>query len=159
MTSTILNPYQKNSIEVTLRSFEQNLVMIRKWLNENDQDRILFSRKNPDTPEQRLEISQKIDAAFSEIAFLKEELNLQTETESLVDYVRGQMSLDWEGLLESRSRKLSRFGKIVPEAASIIDPHIQSLADIALSLSTTSEANHSHSSSLQNNSKSIDEGD
>jgi len=150
----LLNPYQKNSLEVSLRSFEQNLLLIQGWIDEKDRSGILSSRKNSLTQEQRQEIHQKVVAALAEIAYLKAELGLAAETENVTDSIRGLMSLDWEGLLNSQSSKLKRFGKVNPEVPAIVDPPIQFLANIALSLSSITAGDSSASDPRQNVSSS-----
>lgn len=137
----LLNPYQKNSVEVTLRSFEEDLRQVQNWLSEKESMGILFSRQNHLSEKQSQAILQKIDAALSEISYLKMELGLEHERENTIDRIRGQMSIDWENLSEIQGNKLARYGEISQEAVSIIDSPVQFLANIALSIAFIADEN------------------
>ena len=53
----------------------------------------------------------------------------------------GEMSIHWSNLLDSRSKKLKRYGKVHPQLAEKLDPRILGLSNIALNLITLFEEN------------------
>jgi len=49
--------------------------------------------------------------------------------------IRGEMSVSWADLHDSRTRKLGRYGKVHPELSNVLDSQVQQLAEIAQNLS------------------------
>ena len=152
MTAPLLNPYQKNSIEVTLRSFEDDLHQVNDWLAETQTSRVLSKRQSRLSEKQKGTMRQIIQQALAEIAVLKDELYLVTEDVNVSDLIRGQMSIDWENLSGLQVKKLARYGKVSQEAAPAIDPHIGYLTNLALSLIAITDEDPTESQSQQRNS-------
>jgi hypothetical protein len=49
--------------------------------------------------------------------------------------IRGEISVSWADLHDSRTHKLGRYGKVHPELANMLDSEVQHLAEIAQNLS------------------------
>ena len=62
-------------------------------------------------------------------------LGLRPIAESFESVVMGEMSISWESLEESRSKRMRGYGELGQQAAEIIDPAIDHFARIALGLS------------------------
>jgi hypothetical protein len=124
-----LNPYQKNSLAVQLRHLEQALRDARRHMAA-PQDGILFRRQGVSRSVQR-KLEPLIDQALAEIQLLAERFDLENQVEDLRSLLRAEMAGAWEGLYDTLSPKLKRYGDVDPALAKTLDPHLRHL--IALS--------------------------
>ena len=132
----LLNPTQKNSLCVTLRRFEENLLHARAWLDGNEENGVLYRRKLILPEKRRLQAEQEIGTALDLIEKLSRDFDLPIESENAASLIHGEMSISWADLLDSRASELRRCGIVHPELSNALDPGIQSLARIALTLTT-----------------------
>jgi hypothetical protein len=130
----LLNPYQKASLAIVLRMFEEDLRLADSWLDGRQAEGILYSRQLHLMPPQRATARGRITAALDEIAALAEKLGLEQEVENPDGLILSKMSIAWANLLDSQANKLQRYGDVSPDAAAVIDPPIQRLAQSALEL-------------------------
>lgn len=131
----LLNPYQKNSLRITLRMFEENLRNALEWLDGREEDGILYSRKLILSPDGREQARQYIKFALGVIEKLSHQFGLRKESSDAASMLRGELDVGWANLLDTRAKKLGRFGKVHPELLSVLDSDIQKLAEIAQQLS------------------------
>ncbi|MBN1453263.1 MAG: hypothetical protein JW963_19775 [Anaerolineales bacterium] len=130
-----LNPSQKNSLGVTLRMYEENLRHAQEWLDGREDIGILYHRKLALSEENREQARQAINTALDLIEKLSRKFGLRKESSNSASWIRGELTVNWANLLDTRASKLRRFGKVQPELASLLDADIQNLAGIALHLS------------------------
>lgn len=124
-----LNPYQKNSLAVQLRHLEQALRDVRQQMAA-PQDGILFKRTGvPKSVRRKLE--PLIGQMLAEIALLAERFDLENQVDDLGAVVRAEMAGAWEGLYDTLSPKLARYGDVDPALAETLDPHLQRLITLA----------------------------
>jgi hypothetical protein len=137
MKGSLLNPSQKNSLSVTLRMFEENLRHAQVWLDGHEENGILYYRKLTLPEENREQARQAINVALDLIEKLSRKFDLRKEASNSASMIRGELTVNWANLLDTRANKLRRFGKVQPELASFLDADIQNLAGIAIHLSAT----------------------
>jgi hypothetical protein len=131
----LLNPYQKNSLRITLRMFEENLHNALEWLDGREEDGILYSRKLILSPSGREQARQYIKVALGIIKNLSHKFDLRKESSDAASMLRGELDVGWANLLDTRAKKLGRYGKVHPELGNILDSDIQKLAEIAQQIS------------------------
>ena len=131
----LLNPYQKNSLRVTLQMLEENLRRALEWLDGREENGILYSRKLNLPKENKEQARQEIKAALGVIESLSHKFDLHKDTDDAGSMLRGELTVSWANLFDTRAKKLARYGKVYPDLASILDSDIQNLAGIALQLS------------------------
>lgn len=132
----LFNPYQKASLATTLRMFEDNLRQAQDWLNGQQVHGILFQRRLHIPLSQQVALQKRISAALSEIALMAEKFHLEQKFEDPASLLAGQMSIAWANLIDSQAHKLKRYGKVHPDLAQELDPHLQRLAQAAMELAT-----------------------
>jgi len=137
--SDLLNPEQFRSVEITLRMFEENLRLISTWLDGKENNGILYRRELNFPSGRRKAVRQHIDAALNQIAILARTLELQPEEKDITGMIRGKLAESWANLIDNKSGKLNRYGDVDPRAASLLDPVILRLADLAKELETLFE--------------------
>jgi hypothetical protein len=133
--SVSMNQAQRTSVFVALRTFEQYLRQLDRWLHGLEADGILFKYKMDLPPERRALMQQKIAIGLNEIEELALALQLESEIIDLVAAVRGQMSESRANLIDSRAAKLSRYGAVDPALSLPLDPALDHLVQIAAELS------------------------
>jgi len=131
----LLNQYQWNSLRIRLRSFEEGLRHALEWLDGYEEDGVLYSRKLILSEKNRKQAQQEIRYALDKIAKISRLLDMPKETENPASLVRGEMTVSWADLMDSRARKLGRYGKVHPELSDELDPQIEKLAETARNLS------------------------
>jgi hypothetical protein len=131
----LLNPYQKNSLRITLRMFEENLHNALEWLDGREDDGILYSRKLILSPDRREQAREHIKVALGVIEKLSHQFDLRKESSDAASALCGELTVGWANLLDTRAKKLGRYGKVHPELVSVLDSDIQKLAEIAQQLS------------------------
>ena len=132
----LLNPYQKNSLRVSLIMFEENLRSAQEWLDGRVEKGILYQRKLSISEEKRGQAIEAIGAALQMIRELAQVFELENQVEDASSLLGGELSVSWANLLDTQAGKLRRYGDVHPELSGILDPNIQNLAGIALQLST-----------------------
>jgi hypothetical protein len=131
----LLNLHQKNSLRVTLQMFEENLRCTLEWLAGREENGILYSR-NLNLPEERkAQALLEIHTALGMVESLVHKFDLEKDASDAAPLLRGKLSINWANLLETRAKKLARFGKPHADLARMLDADIQNLAEIALHLS------------------------
>jgi multidrug resistance efflux pump len=132
----LLNPIQKNSVRITLRRFEENLLHAQAWLDGKEENGVLYQRKLTLSAGRRQRAEKDIKTALDLIRKMSQDFELLSETENAAAQIKGEMAIIWADLLDSRARELKRSGAVHPELSAALDPGIQALASIALALTT-----------------------
>jgi hypothetical protein len=134
MKKDLLNSIQKNSLRITLRRFEENLIHTQTWLDGYEENGVLYQRKLNLSPNRREQARQVIKAACEVIKDVSRDFDLPIESENAAVLIRGEMSISWADLLDGRATELKRAGTVNPELSSMLDPSIERLAAMALQL-------------------------
>lgn len=130
----LLNPSQRRSVTITLREFEASLRRALEWLDGKNQNGILYRETLTLSAPQRAEMRRTIEAALAEVAVTSELLSLESEEQDAAGLIRGEMSVAWANLLDTRSKKLRGYGEVHPQLAKVLDPHILNLSNLAMQL-------------------------
>ena len=133
--SNLLNAYQKNSLRVSLLTFEENLRQAQEWLEGRDENGILYQRRLTTSEEHRKQASHAIQSALDLIAKLRDVFGLEIEFQNAASIVQGNLTISWANLMDTQAGKLRKYGKVHPELAGTLDSDIRNLARIALQLS------------------------
>jgi hypothetical protein len=131
----LLNPHQKNSLKVTLRMFEENLRSTLRWLDGYEEDGILYSYRLDISGQDREQARQEINTALDLVENLSRRFGLPKESINSASMIRGDLTISWADLYDTRAKKLARYGKVHPQLVNNLDSDIQKLADIAQQLS------------------------
>jgi|YelNatPaOPRAMG01_1025707.scaffolds.fasta_scaffold302285_1 hypothetical protein len=132
----MLNTAQRSSLAIVLRMFEGQLRQADAWLQDGSEDGILYRRVLRLPPEARAALRGQVATALAEIAELAQAFDLEPEEEDLAAAMAAAMSVSWASLCDSRSERLRRFGDVDPALREVLDPRIERLADLALSLAS-----------------------
>ncbi len=132
----LLNPYQKNSLRVSLLMLEENLPRAKEWLDGREENGILYYRNLKISEETKQQATQRIQAALELIEKLSSEFELDREFQSAASILQGDLTINWANLVDTKSNKLRRYGQVHPELGDMLDTDIQNLAEIAFNLST-----------------------
>jgi hypothetical protein len=132
--SVLMNQAQRTSVFVALRTFEQYLRQLDRWLHGLEADGILYRYKMELPLERRALMQQKIAAGLALVEELAHTLQLEPEVIDLVGAVRGQMSESRANLIDSRAAKLRRYGEVHPGLSQPLDPVLDRLVQIAAEL-------------------------
>lgn len=135
----MLNAYQKNSLRTTLLGLEETLRRAQEWLDGRQDAGILYRESLETAEEQKKRAEGEIKKALETVARLAERFELETETRDAANEIRAGLNVSWANLLDSRSQKLGRYGKVSPQLADALDPEIQELAEAALRLASLFE--------------------
>lgn len=120
-----LNPYQKNSLAIQLRHLERTLHDARRQMAAPE-DGVLFRRTGLSAA-LRHRLGPLIEQTLAEIRLLAERFELENQAEDLRAILRAEMAGAWEGLYDSLSAKLNRYGDVDPALAESLDPHLRRL--------------------------------
>lgn len=136
----LLNPAQAISLFTVLKMFEENLRQINFWLDGAEINGILYHSKLH-LPADKATLAKEIVAhALNLIEMLAKEIKLEPIEEDPARQIIGQMSVSWANLVDTRSRKLKRYGEVNSGVAEALDPHIDRLARLALNLASIFES-------------------
>ena len=132
--SELLNPYQRSALMLTLQSFEKSLRYARAWLEDRPGEAFQNAGLRPSRA-RCLPALDEIALALQQIAALREQFELVEQHEDPRTRIQAEMMVARASLWDSRSKKLTRFGKTTQELAQTLDPPLTRLADLANHLS------------------------
>jgi hypothetical protein len=115
--------------------FEENLRHALEWLDGREEDGILYSHKLILSLDAREQAREYIKIALGVIEKLSRRFDLRKESNDAASMLRGELDVGWANLLDTRAKKLGRYGKVHPELLSVLDSDVQKLAEIAQQLS------------------------
>lgn len=136
MDDHLLTQSHERSIHASLLMFEKALRKADRLLSDEDEIGILYCQKSYLDIQSRELIQKKIADTLVELENLAKKLGLRPIEESLENTIMSEMSISWESLEESRSKRMRGYGHLNPHAVEIIDPAIDHFASIALGLSS-----------------------
>jgi hypothetical protein len=128
-----LNENQRRTVTTTLRLLEERLGEIERVI-QSDEVGILYRRRAHFTPTQVKQMRDLIAAMRAEIQRAATQFHLPSEEINPVRFIIGTLSLSWESLEDSRSRKLGAYGEVDPELNDTLDPILQHLIDLLFDL-------------------------
>ena len=131
----LLNAYQKNSLRVSLLTFEENLRQAQEWLDGREESGILYERRLTISGEHREQADRAIQSALGLIEKLRDAFELEMQFENAASILQGNLTVNWANLMDTQANKLRRYGKVHPNLPAVLDSDIQNLARIALQLS------------------------
>lgn len=135
MKQLLLNPYQQNFIRASLRSFEDALRQVNRFLEEGDERGILYYQKMTLDDERCQLAKEKVEYALQELASFVSELGLEPVEENPAQRIMALMSVSWENLAEIQVKRLQNYGDIDAETANFIGPKADRLARLAIEVS------------------------
>ncbi len=130
----ILNVSQYRCIYLTLRTLEERLRQAAAWLQGAEEQGQLYQRTLKLSPERRALAQQQVNEALALLTDLAQTLGLEAETDEAAGHIRAALSVSWADLCDARSSKLQRYGAVHPGLAAVLDPSIERLAELALSI-------------------------
>ena len=132
----LLNRAQYVSLAIALSGFERNLRQAESWLRGESDQGVLFHASLSLSPERRSAALCEISTALQLIARLAKRFGLQPADEPLVNKISAEMSMNWANLINTCSGKLGRYGPADPRLRELLDPELENLAHLALSIGT-----------------------
>lgn len=125
---------QRNHLRVALKSFEEALRLAENWLAKDKEVGFLYARRLQITDEKRQLAVQQIKKALADVQQLTEALQYQPREEDAGRMITAALSVAWETLIDAETKGLKGYGKIDPQAAEVIDPEFERLAQMAMEL-------------------------
>ncbi len=141
----LLNGPQHSSLAIMLRMFEEELRQADARLQSPPDGGTLYRRVLRLSPETQAAARRKIVTALALIAELAQEFGLDQQEQDVAAMIAGAMSLSWASLCDMRSDKLKRYGDVDPRLRQALDPRVEQLADLALSLASMLRRNEASS--------------
>ena len=132
--SDLLNPYQKQSLTITLQMFEENLRRIQDVLQGNLPDGILYRYKLDCTHAKKAALEHLVQNGLELVAELAQRFELNPSEVDPLRSLNGTMSVSWANLIDTRSDKLARFGEVDDRLSGQLDPDVHRLASLALQI-------------------------
>jgi len=131
----LLNPYQRNSVAITLRMVETALREALAELGRKDEG-ILYRRSGTLSEEQTQQIQRVVEAALQEIESLAQSLDLPVEVHDNRAALLGKLSVLWIDLHEIRAQSLKGYGEVAPGLKAVLDPPVSRLIELVAALSS-----------------------
>ncbi len=131
----LLNPYQKNSLRISLLMFEDSLRHAQAWLDGHEENGILYRRKFDGSHANKKQARKVIATALKIIEKLARNFELEVEVQSASAMMRGELVISWENLMNTQAGKLRGYGEVHPQLANLLDADIRNLAEMSLRLS------------------------
>lgn len=125
-----LNTSQQNSLYASLYGLEVSLHKIEKWLDEGEEQGILYLRTLRLTPEVKKDIHLKIKQAYKTIEAIMGEYGLRRREEGLAEYIISMMSVSWANLEDSKARNMKKYGEIDETMGKKLDEDLEPLIHI-----------------------------
>lgn len=130
----LLNESQRRKLTSRLLLLEKDLRQVDAWLQITEEPGLLYRRSLSLSPEQRAAARQNIAAALEQIGELADRFNLARQEENLAATINAMMRLDWCDLGEAYADNLKSSGAVDPHLAPALDPLLDRLAGLVLSL-------------------------
>ena len=124
-----LNENQARAITTSLRHCEQTLQQMERLLAGDGAEAGRLVRWRWDlAPAQRAALAAQLQALRQEVERLADDLGLEAEERNGVQWVRGQLALNWVTLEEVGGRKLAVYGPLEPDVIQTLLPRLGQLA-------------------------------
>jgi hypothetical protein len=135
--SDLLNLYQRGALTIALRAFEEQLRQCDEWMQGRTEEGMLYQRQFFLSRESRTLVREQITQALACIADLAGRFGLPVQEEDAVAMLRAGFSASWAALCDVRADKLKRYGQVAPGLAQALEPSIETLIELSLSLTRT----------------------
>lgn len=135
--SDLLNPHQRGAVTIALRAFEEQLRQCDEWIQGRTEEGALYRRRFAFSEERRMLVREQIAQALACIADLADRCSLSAQEEDAAAMLRAGFSASWAALCDVRADKLKRYGQVAPSLAQALDPSIETLIELSLSLART----------------------
>ena len=127
----MLDPYQKNALEVRMMLLEASLRSAITLIQDPPEGGLLTRvRPLPTGAGSRLE--RLFMAMLEELAAIVREFDLRPRDEEVGRLISADMAGAWSDMQEVLSGRLKRYGNVDPRLSSQLDPHLQRLIRMAL---------------------------
>lgn len=126
MNLPLLNPYQKNSVQTTLRRLERSLQTISSSLTQPETG-ILLKIEDGLEANQKEALKQEIPPILYLINLLAERFGLNPEPQPLGQRIASLLSSSIVELDDIRSESLTRYGPVSPELQPELEPYLKTL--------------------------------
>ena len=128
-----LNQSQRTSLSIALRHLETAIESIDQLLDGDR--RGILKHTTTDLPIGRREAARRMLTAMrDEIQVLTAEFDLEVEEQNGRRIAVALLAHSWEGLEDARVEKLRRYGAVDATLKDSLDPHIERLINLVLSL-------------------------
>lgn len=135
MKIPLLNPYQKNSLRLTLVFVDKAMLQIERWLTSEDENEgLLYEIKDDLSAEEKSQLYSHIPRIRAIISELKEEFELEKQSDDKSRLVFGALPYLWQILMETTGRKMKGYGEVNPGLAEKLNPPINKLANLILKM-------------------------
>lgn len=131
----LLNESQRRSLATVARRVELAAWHLEERLLRGTPPQLALTRfTDPPDSAQRAALLRLAQHVRQEVAALASDYHLAVAEESFVRSTRGEFTLLWCDLEDSRPQKLQRYGAINPQADEVLGPPIQRLIELMLVL-------------------------
>ena len=141
----ILNEAQCRSLSVSLSLLEEKLLLLKLLSEQGDYEGVIYRLQVDFDPVRKKELDRVISEIKSKISFLKDTFGLDYKTEHFSKLMHTTESYFWTVLMDEKSAKLKRYGRVSKKLSAILDP---ALEEIVQKLDTINRL--SHAPSLKN---------
>lgn len=129
MSRRLLNPYQRRSVTITLRTLETFMRETVTGLSVQEQG-ILYQQKSSLSRQQQQQIETLRGEILSEINKLAKALALPIESRDTRSALQGHLAVLWSDLYDITTEKLAGYGEVSPDLYPILDPPILHLIQL-----------------------------
>ena len=130
----LLNPYQKNALRISLVLVEKGVFELDHLLSRGDHHGILFEIQNDLAEEAKSGIRQLIHEIREILREMKDRFQLDLEIDKNSRAIFGKAPLLWEIVTGTDARRLRGYGEIDPGLKDLLDPSIEQLSQLLLSV-------------------------
>lgn len=130
----LLNPYQKQSLQIALQMFEENLRRLQEVLQGKYTSGILYRHRMDCSPEKKAALERMAQDGLNEVAELAARFDLPVNEVDPLKSLNGVMSVSWTNLIDAGSDRLIRYGEVDGRLSNELDPAINQLAGLALEI-------------------------
>ncbi len=117
----LFNEYQIRRVKIVLRGFEEDLRMVLRCLDGEQEEGYMYQRKLVLSEELQEEARRCILEGLEKIHRLADTLDFEPEIENTSRDLMGRMNIDWEYLSNLHAKNLKVYGVINPELSNILD--------------------------------------
>lgn len=122
-----VGPNHRRGISTTLTFLDEALCQFEEWAEGRERGSVLYQERNTLSPEQREALLGEIARLRSLLRDARDRLGLTARTQDAVQAIWGSGSALREHIVELEAKHLRRYGKVSPDLAAFLDPHVEEL--------------------------------
>lgn len=130
----LLNPYQKNALRISLVLVEKGVFELDRVLSSGNHHGILFEIQDDLAEEAKAGIRQLIHEIREILREMKDRFQLDLEIDRNSRAIFGKAPLLWEIVTNTDAGRLRGYGEIDPSLKDLLDPSIERLSQLLLSV-------------------------